>query len=96
MQVIAKPRNSGKTTELISLSAELQLPIVCFSEHEAFRLNEKAARLGIKIPKPLSVHQVTQQKGTRHNILVDNLDIILERFFPEINIHVITLTGGIV
>lgn len=74
MKVVAKPRGSGKTVEMIKRSAETGFPIVtCY---ETGYIEYTADKLGYKIPKPISYKvDVSLPK----DIIVDNAELLLHR-----------------
>lgn len=73
MNVIVKTRGLGKTSDLIRLSAEKQIPIVTMDTPK--KLQEKASSMGYDIPTPLNPSQVHGYSGS--TILVDDADRIL-------------------
>lgn len=73
MNVIVKTRGLGKTSDLIRLSAEKQIPIVTIDTPK--KLQEKAFSMGYEIPLPLTPSQVHDYSG--RTILVDDADRIL-------------------
>jgi hypothetical protein len=90
MKIIAKGRGKGKTTELIKMSAEKQIPIVCFYREEARHIEEQAKQMGLEIPKPVSNLDYLEEKDT--SILIDNADIVLRNKFSGHPIEAITIT----
>lgn len=54
MDVICRPRRSGKTTDLIKACAEQGGCIVCHDRDECYRVAEVAKKLGVSIPFPIS------------------------------------------
>lgn len=74
-------RGSGKTTKLVKLSAEKQIPILCMSEASKKAIFEKAKNLGISnLPTP-----VVFEKDYRgfYEVLVDDAEFILKCLLKE-------------
>lgn len=94
MKIIIKPRQSGKTTKLIKMSAKSGACIVCRTEHEVQALFHMAKNDGINIPKPISYAAFVGSRYVGKNInafLIDNVDLLLEHI-SLIRIEAITLT----
>lgn len=77
MKIIAKGRGKGKTTELIKMSAEKQIPIVCMIGSIQYII-DKAKEMGLTIPKPLTVQQLNMTQWKDKPVLVDNAEFILQ------------------
>lgn len=80
MKVIARQRQTGKTTELIKRSAEYGFPIVCMNVVTADGLCKKATELGLVIPKPLTYFSVTHGKESRFpsSVLIDDAEMFMQ------------------
>lgn len=106
MKHVIRPRQGGKSTELIRRSAGLCYPIICRDQAQARWLKEQAKKLGLEIPEPISADYVI--KGIRNgkslavpgmigtHILVDDAECILQQFImagirAEIDTYAITL-----
>mgnify|MGYP001012134399 FL=1 len=57
MKIIYKPRQSGKTLEVIKMSAETGYRIVCHSQSECSRVFHVAQEMGLNIPFPMSIDE---------------------------------------
>lgn len=94
MKVIAQPRQSGKTTELIRESAERFAYIVCIDRREADRVAAEARAMKLDIPFPITWEDFLGKKyfapGIR-GFLFDNLDIMIERM-AGVPVHTATFT----
>jgi len=86
---IIRPRQTGKTRELIKKSAEMGYPIICKSKSICKLLKQKAEKLNLEIPDPISIDDVLNNKhnhDTSYNrVLVDDAEFILDML---INRHV--------
>lgn len=75
MKIILGNPGSGKTKELLSLSAEKNVPILCESDARVERLLVKAQGYGYNIPTPITLDHVSQAG----EVIVDDI----ERFFTQ-------------
>ncbi|MBQ2470958.1 MAG: hypothetical protein II508_00010 [Acholeplasmatales bacterium] len=75
MKIILGNPGSGKTKELLALSAEKNVPILCESAARVERLLVKAQGYGYNIPTPVTLDNV----GTASEVIVDDI----ERFFSQ-------------
>ena len=53
MTVFYQKRRTGKTVQLIKLSAETNLPIVVWSTHSASYIKRQAREMNLSIPEPI-------------------------------------------
>ena len=53
MKIISKFRGQGKTTELIRLSAEKNIPILVLHQTNVYYIKEMARQLSLCIPEPV-------------------------------------------
>lgn len=91
MKRIIKERGTGKTYELVKLSAEKQIPILCMSKEGVL---DRAKELNVKIPQPISIWDY--EKGLHRgrdieSVLVDDSEYILQRLL-EFKINALTVT----
>lgn len=98
MNIICKPRNCGKTYDLIMESARTGHPIVTATSAEAMFVNEEAKRMGVKIKQPISVREygIFKSNGSLFNspsltgkVLIDNVDLVLRNLLKA---EVVTVT----
>ena len=75
INTICKPRNSGRTTELVRLSAEKSIPILCMGTSVA-RICQIANELGVIIPHPIAIQDYVP--NAFKNVLVDNAEYVLQ------------------
>lgn len=93
MERIIKDRGRGKTTELIRLSNEKQIPIMTMNRDSAQFIEHQAKMMGVKIPAPFFTRDYNRYKGRKNNrVLVDELDQVLEALL-DIQIEGYTLTA---
>ncbi len=93
---IFKPRQSGKSTDLIKISAVTGYYIVTANRERAKALFELAQKLGYNIPNPFTVEEYLRSgklKGSFiKKILIDDADAVLQAVFDTVCIKVITMT----
>lgn len=64
----------GKTTLLVAISAQQNIPVV---STKPWVVQERADELGLIIPRPLSVQEVQDMPSQR--VLVDDMDLVLKK-----------------
>lgn len=96
MEKIIKPRQTGKTTDLIEISEKTGIYILTADRKRAecvFRLAQEQKR---NIPFPVTLWEY-QQNGFRgsfiNHILIDDADAVLQELFGTIRIDALTMTG---
>ena len=82
MKIIYKPRQAGKTTELIKLASKNNYSlIVCHNRVEATRIFHCAKRIGYAIPMPITYYEFLDKGFYGKNIdsfLIDNVKKFLQ------------------
>lgn len=79
-------RGTGKTTKLIEISAQKQIPILVVTKQAKYNIMEKANTLGYSIPTPIVFETDNRNIET---VLVDNAETLLTgvlrgfNYFPE-------------
>lgn len=77
MNLINKPRGSGKTTQLIFTSVTVGYPIVCHNIAMVDNIQKMAEKLGCDIPKPVTIAEMRSgmNYGNKkyENVLVDEV-----------------------
>ena len=95
MKCIIRPRQLGKTTELIKLASKGRYKlIVCHNQNEARRIFKLARNMDLNIPLPISYREFLDKSYCGNNIeafLIDNVDLFLG-YLTEVPIEVITIT----
>jgi len=88
MNVVFRPRRSGKTTELIKRAAEIDGQIITNTVPQTGFVQKQASELGLKIRTPISIRQFALYAGeiTRGNIpvLVDDAEYCLQYLLNNI------------
>lgn len=100
MKVISRPRNAGKTSELIKESAEHGYYIITMDHDSARKTVEQAAQMGLDIPFPLTYREFKNRAFYARGIkgfLVDNIDGFLEQIFSDMTkgvpVEAVTMTS---
>jgi len=94
MKIIYKSRGSGKTTDLIKLSAENGGYIVCHTKKEATRISRTAEKMNLSIPFPMTYMEFIENRYYAPNVktvYIDNVDLFFESI-SKVEIGAITLT----
>ena len=93
---IFRPRQMGKSTELIKLSAKTGHYILTANRMRCDILFHQAEKMGYNIPFPVTVEEYFRQNGFRGSfitdILIDDADAVLCQIFSRVNIEAITMT----
>jgi hypothetical protein len=93
MEKIIKERNSGKTTELIKISAQTKNYIICHDHREANRIQDMAHKMGLNIPLPITYREFVGKsyyaKGIK-GFLIDNIEMFCQSL-TTVPINAITL-----
>lgn len=79
IKTIIKPRQGGKTTDLLKMSAETGYPIIAKNVSEAKDLKKKAKNMGISIPDCITITQILNKnvKVEAKHVLVDDADYFI-------------------
>jgi len=96
MKVICRPRQSGKTYEVIKRCMEEGGYIVCPNMDRAHKVSLMADDLGIDIPYPITFYDFMSGKYYPDGIKkfhIDDIDLCLQRF-SRVPISTISLTSG--
>jgi hypothetical protein len=79
MNVVALPRGGGKTTELVRLSVERQIPIVTVGDTQS--ILDRAQEIGVNnLPTPVRYHsnRDLSRRGYQE-FIIDNADNLFEQ-----------------
>lgn len=94
MKIIAKERNSSKTTECIKLSAENWYYIVCHNSAECHRIAREAITMELRIPYPITfdcfIRKNYHSQGIK-GFIIDNAEWLLQKM-TTVPIEVISLS----
>jgi hypothetical protein len=99
MKVYVRPRQGGKTHELIELAAEEQLTIVCSTLEMVRNVEQRARDMNLDIPKPVSWRYLARGglRGRRvKGLLVDDADACLQDLAGPVPVVALSLTGEVV
>lgn len=94
MEKIISYRCTGKTTELVKLSAKHNIVIVCPNYVMATLAEQIAKDMKLKIPTPVSLDEFNRQRENGYrfkSILIDELGMCAEKIFKE-NVFAYTLS----
>lgn len=79
-KIIIKPRQTGRTTEMIKMAAEHNLYIVTTDRFRALNIAKMAKDLGLNILFPITVRELPiQPNHATQEVLIDDADNVLER-----------------
>ena len=96
MKVIARPRQGGKTTDLVKLAAEEFLYVVCPDQAQVFYVARMARDMGLDIPVPLTWEDFTEGtyngRGVR-GFVIDNLDMCIQQM-TTVPVRAVSLTDA--
>lgn len=75
---------SGKSTTLVTLSAEKKIPIVCESDDAVEELKHIARKICVTIPEPVSVDRLETLRETCYPaVLVDDANYVLNALLEK-------------
>ena len=86
MNLLTKPRGTGKTIALIYTSEATGYPILVKTRAIVDNIKNRAKELGCIIPEPITHTELSMNKGLRRNtdkILVDDLEQYLEEALKQ-------------
>lgn len=86
MNIINMDRGLGKTTLLVAISAEQNIPIVSVNP---WYVKDRARQLGLTIPEPMTPQEA--QSSPARTVLVDEMDYVLRRLLGT-NIEACTIS----
>lgn len=93
-QIILRPRQAGKTTELIKKADDFNGYIVCHNRQEAQRIAKQARDMGAKIHLPMTYAELLNRsyhaRGVR-KVHIDNADFLLQFLVPNVAIETVTI-----
>lgn len=78
MDIIIKDRGHGKTTELIRMSAETGIPIVCYTRGTLEAIKLRAKDMNLVIPEPMELTQFRFMRYKPEKVYIDDFDYILD------------------
>lgn len=102
MKIINLGRGRGKTTRLLYASEWNDIPILCASSSQKKHLIDMAKRLGLNIPEPIVVSEITScrirgNKAVEKDLLIDEAHLVLQSLLKSMGMNgevkAITLTS---
>jgi len=90
------PRNAGKTTQLINMSASTGDTIVCATQDTVRMICGYARLLGLDIPRPITYSEFINRKYRGMIIkgfLIDNADYFIQHF-SIVKVRAITMDAN--
>lgn len=92
MKIINLPRGRGKTTRLLYASEFNDAPIICSTHAQKQHLIDSANKLGLNIPEPVVVGEITSGKIRCGNvidkdILVDEAHWVLQALLKYLGMN---------
>jgi hypothetical protein len=94
MKVIHKPRQAGKTTELIKIASQEGGHIVCYSHEEAYRISKTAEEIGEQILFPITYDEYLNGSFCGKNIeafYIDNVELLLSKISRGVPVNAISV-----
>lgn len=79
MRYEIRGRQTGKTTELVKMSAKKDIPILCPNQNSAIRIKVIAKELMLNIPEPITVHDFKldcRQRGYLDLLIDDAMQVL--------------------
>lgn len=86
IKTIIKPRQGGKTTDLLSMSAETGYPIVVKNRNDSRLLKKRAKEISLTIPEPITTTQILNGKvkiNTNH-VLIDDAEYFINQIMLKL------------
>lgn len=93
MDLILKPRQAGKTTELIKMSNKEWLYIICCNKQRVEHISKMAQNMGLDIPYPISLGELPLRSPYIKKVLIDDADDVLTYLIGK-EIKAISITEG--
>ena len=97
MRVILKPRQGGKTYDMIHLSAILNVPILTADSTRARFVESMAHTMGVLIPKPISAESLRARRWRGDiyvipkDVVVDDADAVLRVLFNDVGVNPVAM-----
>jgi hypothetical protein len=96
MKVIHKPRQTGKTTELIEIASQEGGYIVCHNREEAYKILKTAEEIGKQIPFPITYDEYLNGSFCGKNIeafYIDNVELLLSMIARGVPVNAISVNN---
>ena len=92
MKIINLGRGQGKTIRLLYASEFNNAPILVSTFRQKDELVDKARKLGLKIPEPIVVSEITTSRiqnshAVNKDLLVDEVPTVLQTLLNQLGMH---------
>ena len=91
MKIINLGRQQGKTTRLLYASEFQDIPILCTNYAQKHDLELRAKRLGLHIPEPICVNEITYRVRSseiaNNGLLIDEAPMVLAALLSHFGIR---------
>lgn len=86
IKTIIKPRQGGKTTDLLKMSAETGYPIVAKNREDGRSMKKRAKELGLCIPEPVTINQVMKRDVNIYadHVLIDDAEYFINQIVMKL------------
>lgn len=95
MQIICKPRRSGKTTEIIKIADKNNSSIVCLNLAECRRVARQAEDMGLSIPFPITIDEFISgsffSRGI-NSLIIDNAEFVIRHLAKKVPVKAISVS----
>ncbi|WP_312286695.1 hypothetical protein [Terrisporobacter sp.] len=95
MKILNLDRGKGKTTELIKVSNEKWIYIVCADRKRAENISRMAMEMSLNIPFPITVNELPIRSPYIKEVLLDDVEDVLTRLIRK-PVLIATTSCGIV
>lgn len=95
MNLIIRPRQGGKTYEIIKEACKHQSYIVCINRIEVDRIFQEARQMKLEIPFPITWAEFVEKRYYGRGInsfMIDNLDLCIQQM-TDVEIKTISING---
>jgi hypothetical protein len=93
MHVIIRPRQGGKTTEILKQAAAHHAYIVVPTLQDVTRLWREILRLQLELPQPITWQEFINKPSTGTCVVIDDLDRCVQ-FMTRAHIAAVSLSSG--
>lgn len=92
MKIINLGRGQGKTVRLLYASEWNDTPILCATHSQKDNLVKQAGSLGLKIPEPIVVSEITtnrirESEAVDKDLLVDEVPLVLQSLLNSLGMR---------
>lgn len=96
MKIRILPRQSGRTTQLITDAAREAKIIVCANDRRRKMIESIAREKGLLIPKPVTMYEATHGglTGYKSKVVIDDLEACVQSVIPNLIDYAICATDS--